>query len=177
MDTASINPEIIALVALVISFMSILLTFLSLRNQHIHNRKSVRPIASIILGDYEQRIFVKIVNSGIGPLIIDKIEIFNKNIASNNLIDMISIEPPEGLEWKDYVIETEGRALRVSEELILLEIEGLDATVDEELEEEYELFIEALRKFLYETTIVVNYTDLYEKKFKVRRELTLFEDY
>lgn len=175
MNTISNNPEIIALVALVISFISILLTFITLRNQHIHNRKSVRPIASIILGDYEHRIFVKIVNSGIGPLIIDKIEIFNNNLASNNLIEMIPIKPPEGLGWKDYVVETEGRVLRVSEELILLEIEGLDATVDEELEEEFILFIEDLREFIYETTIVVNYTDLYDKKFKERRELTLFE--
>lgn len=171
----NLSPTEISLMALAISFVSILLTFISLRNQRIHYRKSVKPIAVILLGDYEDYVFVKIINSGLGPLIIDELEVKNGNVKSNNLIEIVSVEPPVFTEWSDYVIESEGRALGVKEELILLEI-GIEEDFSDKEFKEYDKFISEVRKFLSKSTIKVSYKDLYGKSYTETRNLTLFSE-
>lgn len=58
-----------AVSALFVSFISILLAVAALWMQRRHNYKSLTPIASLPIGDYENSLEVKLRNTGVGPLI------------------------------------------------------------------------------------------------------------
>ena len=65
-----------AIAALFVSLLSIILTSLNLWMQRTHNRKAVLPIGHITVGDYENDIFVRLRNDGVGPLLIESATIF-----------------------------------------------------------------------------------------------------
>jgi hypothetical protein len=79
-----------ALCALLVSFLSILLTFIALWLQRRHNFKSVAPIASILVGDFENKLQVTLKNTGIGPLVIEK---FRVSGQQGDMDDIISWMP------------------------------------------------------------------------------------
>lgn len=91
----------IAGIALIVSICSIILGVIALAIQRDHNRKSVKPICSILRSDYEDRISVRIKNAGVGPLIVEKISVIN---GSDSLI---------------YVVLLNGIDVKVSDPLIL----------------------------------------------------------
>src|ERR1700683_2438440 len=64
---------ITAVAALLVSTVSIILAIFNMTTQRTHNRKSLMPIAHVRLGDYENRIFVRLHNDGVGPMLIDRI--------------------------------------------------------------------------------------------------------
>ena len=70
------KPEvIIAFGALLTSISSIVLTIKALKVQKQHHLKSVKPIGYITVGDYEDDIYISIVNNGVGPLIIRELRV------------------------------------------------------------------------------------------------------
>ena len=54
-----------AILAVFISLISIIITVVNVAMQRAHNRKSVLPIGSLSLGDYENQIFVRLRNDGV----------------------------------------------------------------------------------------------------------------
>lgn len=73
----TLNP-ILALIGL---FITVALAYITdKRNQVnlLNQERLVRPVASIILGNYEDLIEVKIKNSGLGPMTIEKVEAIKK---------------------------------------------------------------------------------------------------
>ena len=61
-----------AILALLVSLISIFFTAGSMAMQRLHNRKSVLPLGHITVGDYEDDIFVRLRNDGISPMVIEK---------------------------------------------------------------------------------------------------------
>src|SRR5579862_5663252 len=102
-----------AIAALFVSLLSIILTCLSLWMQRTHNRKTVLPIGHIVVGDYEDDIFVRLRNDGVGPLILENVTVFqngNRKNAKTALIDFMP-ELPGGYAWTTFVRGVNGRAL------------------------------------------------------------------
>ena len=62
-----------AIFAVLASAVSFTIAAINMMMQRKHNRKSVLPIGHISVGDYENQIFVRLWNYGIGPMIIKRV--------------------------------------------------------------------------------------------------------
>jgi hypothetical protein len=171
------NPElVIAGLAFCVSIIGLWLSIRALKIQRQHNYMSVKPIGKIKLGDYENTIFVKIANSGVGPLIIKELKITNQVDIKDNLIDYCDLDLPEGLTWKDFVKNLIDRVIRVDEDLFLIEIVGLDEPLTKDHVRDYAEFKTRLRNILSNLTIELKYTDIYEKNlYTETRKLDWFK--
>lgn len=115
-----------AIAALFVSFLSIVLTCVNLRMQRTHNRKSVCPIGQITVGDYENSIFVRLRNDGVGPLIIEKVAVFRDDREEDSEIAIIEFMPelPDGYQWETFLRDIRGRAISANEQLTLIALKG-----------------------------------------------------
>lgn len=167
------SPEVvIALCALLISMVSIFLTIQTLKVQKQHNLKSVRPIGHITAGDYEDDIYISIVNNGIGPLIIKELKVSNSQLSSSSLIDIIPDNINNSVIWTDFASNFINRALKPGDRLYLVRL-TFDET--EKQQTNNKNIKETLRKFFQHLTLELSYTDIYEKKtYKVTRKLEWF---
>src|SRR5260370_13582819 len=102
---------IVGMVALCVSFLSIVLTVVSLYLSRQHNYKSLTPIASIPFSDYEDKLAVKIKNTGVGPLIIETFRATNGNRTEDDLISFIP-ELPRGMSWDTFFDYLDGACIR-----------------------------------------------------------------
>jgi len=155
------NPQqvsaMVALMALCISFLSIFLTTLSLHLSRQHNFMSLTPIARILLSDYEDKLAVKIMNTGVGPLIIGTFQATRGNETKNDLISLMP-DLPEGMFWNFLIDDLDGDCLRPGEKLILLQLNG-------NLEDHnFRNARDACRRALADTTVVLTYKDIYGRK-------------
>lgn len=81
--------DITSVCAIVISIISIIFTTTFSILQVKHNKNSVRPIASILLNDYENLLSVYIENVGTGPLTITKLSCSDGFHEENSLIELL----------------------------------------------------------------------------------------
>jgi len=155
---------ICAVLALLVSVVAIFLTNRTLNSQHDHNRLSVKPVPKFGIGDYEDRVFVSLKNVGLGPLKVTKFWSLNGNIESKKpLIDLMP-ELSGNYSWSDFKGNIEGGVIPQNESLMLVELRGNpnDKTFVENRDK--------VRKVLGGFTVLVNYTDLYEKDIKFYME-------
>ncbi len=166
-----LDPELlIAAVAVFISFLSILIGALSLRMQRSHNRKSVKPIGNILFSDYENLIAVNIKNTGIGPLIIKKLEVTNSSKSPrNNIIDWMP-QHPKDLTWSNFLSIGTNFVIPPNQSLNIIELK-----TGQNISKTFAEFRDEIRKVLSDLTIELVYVDLYNKKQPVnRKELRWF---
>jgi hypothetical protein len=167
---AAIASAIMAAVAVFLSVVSIWISRSSLRSQQDHNRISVRPLAYVVIGDYENHQFVKIRNNGTGPLVIKEIKVIGAENPSKPLIYAMPRLYPE-VSWQNFVEDCSGRSIPVGGELELLSL-NIECSTSEAM---YVLARSNVRKALGELEIHVEYTDIYESKLPAaRRNLKFF---
>lgn len=167
-----INWEgIIALCALVVSVVSIVFTVIQVRLQRIHNKKTVKPIGRIRIGDYQSNIFVKIENNGIGPLIIKQILIKSKVLqTTKSLIDILPTDLTKRITWTNFTGSYEGRTIIPGQSLELI-VWTINSSYDGKSQDVIEKDRSDLRKALKDISVSVCYTDIYEKE-NFKHELT-----
>jgi len=151
---------IVALMALFVSFLSILLTIVSLYLSRQHNYKSLTPIASIPFSDYENQVAVKIKNTGVGPLIIGT---FRATRGKRTEDDLISLMPelPQGMLWDTFFDDLDGACIPPGEQLGVLQLSG--NSEDRRFGEARD----ACRRALAEITVVLTYKDIYGRRMPV----------
>lgn len=154
--------------ALFISVVAVYYTWRGLKIQREHNYKSVKPIGQIRLGDYQSKIFIRIMNSGTGPLILKKVLVNGTELKSNEgLIHTLPLELRERIVWTNFTSNYINRAIPVNEDL-----EMIVWSINSHYENKSEEFIEADRKEIREELNKIHmkiiYTDIYEHE--------LFED-
>lgn len=159
---------IIAFLALVISFISIILTVQTIRLQKIHNKLSVRPIPEIKLSKFGG-IKIKLKNVGLGPLICKELITRNQDgIVKDHIKDFI---PPELLLNGKLYTNRWNFTLLPSESVTLIFIER---------ENDNPRQIEALKlamKALSELTIELKYESMYEELQPLyRKNLVWFKE-
>lgn len=157
-----------AVCALFVSFLSILLTIRTLRLQRIHNFKSLTPIASILIGDYENELTVKVKNAGIGPLIIER---FTASDGEEQKDDVISWMPPTpaGIYWTTFTTNQEGRCISPNHETVVLQLNG------DPSDESFRLFRNEVRHALSRLTVAIEYKDIYDRRMPIKqRDLKWF---
>jgi hypothetical protein len=144
-----------AIAALFVSLVSIILTFVSLWMQRRHNRKSVQPIGHISVGDYENEIFVRLRNDGIGPMIVKTAQVYNSDDGRTqiSIIDFMP-ELPDGYSWTTFIRAMDGRAVSANDHLTLVSLVGNPE------DRKFASAREAVRKKLSTLSISVGYNNI-----------------
>lgn len=162
------NPDLAstltAMIAVFISFVSILIAAISLWMQRNHNFKSVKPIAIIDFSDYEDLISVKIRNSGTGPLIISRF--IAKNKSGQSAPNIINLMPDlsEGFYWDTYFENIENFSIIPSKSMNLIEFSGdmkNPAFCDQR---------DTIRMSLSEIELSLEYKDIYGRRMPENRK-------
>jgi hypothetical protein len=159
-----INWEgIIALCALFVSVVSIVFTIIQVQLQRIHNKKTVKPIGRIRIGDYQNNIFVKVENNGVGPLIIKQILIKNNTLqTTKSLIDILPADLTKRITWTNFTGSYEGRTIIPGQSLELI-VWTINGSYEGKTQDVIEKDRNDLRKALKDISVSVSYTDIYEK--------------
>jgi len=167
-DYPSQITALTAMSALLVSLLSIFLTFLTLWFQRRHNFKSLTPVASILIGDYENKLEVKIRNSGVGPLIVEQFIAFDGNQERDDIISWMP-SPPEGIHWVTFTENVDGWCIAPNKEVVVIRIIGNPA------DEKFVLFRTDVRRALSNLTVALKYRDIYDRKMPTKqRDLNWF---
>ncbi len=155
-DNKDLVQPLSSLLAIIIGFLSIILTFWTLLTNRRHQRLTLRPIADISTEDFENKSSVKIENKGNGPLIINAFRAIKGTDSKADLIDWMP-ELPDNLYWSDFHKHIEGSALRPSGSLALVEFK-LDKSNAKQREAR-----DNIRRTLEIIDGELDYSDIYEK--------------
>ena len=156
---ATVASAFIALAVFVISVASLFVSRATLKKQHRHNVLSVTPIPMISVADYEDRLTVKILNNGSGPLVIRNVRVKKESQDCDSLIAWMP-SLPDGMYWSTFVGPIENRSLLPGNEIKLLELTG------DHHDKKFEKFRDECRAALYPLTVVLEYTDVYGSVFQ-----------
>jgi hypothetical protein len=160
-----------AVAALIISFLSILLTVLNTVMQMRHNRKSVLPMGHIGVGDYENQIFVRLWNHGVGPMIVERVQITERKTEQPISDTIIGAMPelPNDYAWTIFAGGISGRAISARDSIILIQLDGDPSN------EEFKKIRNQVRRALAPLSVKVEYKNIYNKKMPpARRDLDWF---
>lgn len=150
--------------AITISVLALLATFYQLYLQRVHNEKSLRPLGQIDLIDINNQVSVRVVNNGMGPMIIDRLNFFREGNSYTNIDDCLT------LDSRSY------QRIPVNETLqkIILPNASLDVFSTEFEAHEEETNIENALKQLAIITVRVYFRDIYDNRFTMERNLDWF---
>ncbi len=146
-----------SLLAILIGFLSIVLTFWTLWTNRKHHRLSVRPLADIDASDYEDRLAVTLTNRGSGPMVIKTFHAIRGKETKPNLIDWMP-PLPKGIFWSNFYKNLEDAPLRPSDSILLIEF-TLDLRDARQCEAR-----DAIRRALAAIAVGVDYVDIYNAK-------------
>ena len=153
---AVIASALVAAAALAISVVSAVVAYRTLYHQRSHDKLSVRPLASLVYGDFEGHLFFKLENDGFGPLIVRRFRALSGSEEFSSLIEAMPDHPNE-VNWTNFVEAVEGRSLSPGGHLPLLDLQLESSTS----EIEYEWFRAQVREKLGHFRIEVDYIDIY----------------
>lgn len=173
-DLAERNPEVVVAIATVLASMSallsVVLTTFSIIQTRKHNEMSVRPIARFILGDYDDHLYIRISNSGLGPLIVSNFQILHNGVKleTDNLIEAINIEH-DNIVWETFSRIIPGLTINSDKERTIMSVK-ISTDNPEQIH-----FRDALRASLSEFSLICFYKDIYERKvYVVKKDLSWF---
>jgi hypothetical protein len=155
---ADIASVVIAFLAFIVACVSIWMSKNALHQQERHNVLSVKPIPFISFANYENLIRAKLINQGLGPLIVKRIEVTDGEKKENDVIKFMPLLP-EGLFWSTYTSAFENRAMLPGGEIIFLEFKCSDHESEIQFRDE-------CRAILSKLTITCFYEDIYGHKGK-----------
>ncbi len=154
---------ITALLALLISFLSIIFTVISLYFQRRHNFKSLTPILNISISDYENRIGVTLKNTGVGPLIIESFTATNGEISQNNIISLMpSLQ--QNIFWTTFYDNFVGVCIPHNQSITVIQLDGDSNNSD------YAQFRNEVRKYLSKLSITIKYKDIYDRSMPIKEK-------
>lgn len=153
--------------AIIISVLALLATFYQLFLQRVHNEKSLRPLGQIDLIDINNQVSVRVVNNGMGPMIVNRLTFFKEGNSYTNIEDCLA------LESRSY------QRIPVNETLqkVILPNASLDVFAAELAPFEEESQLETVRRELAPVTLRVYYRDIYDNQFTLERSLDWFSRY
>ena len=161
-DYSDVSTAIIALCALIVSFISVLLSFFSFYIQRSHNHKSVTPIASIGVSDYENLIEIEITNNGIGPMLVTKFKVFSEIESDDDLISFMP-ELPQGITWDTFYANIDGLCIPPNQSISLLRLSG------DETDKLFSNFRDLVRQHLSKLSLELTYKDIYKRKMPLKQ--------
>lgn len=167
---AAISSAVLAAVAVVLSLISLYLSHAALRHQREHNRLSVRPLAYVVVGDYENQLFVKLRNNGTGPMIIRSILVLGAKEPTEPLIHAMPALHSK-VSWTNFVEDCSGRSVPPGGELVLIDLSSDSSSSASQ----FVLSRDLVRSALGNLEVQIEYTDIYGTELPAaRRNLKFF---
>lgn len=124
----------IAIIALMTSIISTIISFYTFRLQRAQNVKSVRPIIHVGQWDYENRLFVTLKNVGYGIAIVKRMSMINSKGESKSCIyDWLPNKLPDDMNYKEYWTPYTEFVVQAGEVIKLIEL-PIDTTKPGQLE-------------------------------------------
>ncbi|WP_337044952.1 hypothetical protein [Emticicia sp. 17c] len=146
-----------------ISVLALFATFWNLHLQRVHNAKSLKPLGQIDLVDSKKKIYIFIQNSGVGPLIIDKL-IFTKNGKQySSISECLNLDPKS--YYHMLINDAVKKVVSPNSHFIVFE---------KNIEHDTDIVIEEIRKQLSSISVMVNCLDIYDNKSSFERNLDWF---
>lgn len=159
---------IVAIMALLTAVISTIISYYTFRLQRTHNIKSVKPIVHVGQWDYENVLFVTLVNLGSGLAIIKQIQVKNKTEDAKNCIyDWLPKRLGNGMNYKEYWTGFKNFVIQPGQVIKLIEM-PVDPSKLEQIETR-----EKIRAILRQLTVCVTYEDIYENEMPTK-EMELF---
>jgi hypothetical protein len=153
----------------IIGIIALLFTAISLQVQRKHNRLSIKPIAIISVGDYENQLAVYLQNKGTGPLIIENLSIALDNDRKEKAIIDFFDSNFKNVVWSTYVANIDGWAILPGESRTLIKLDGNPT------DENFICIRDNIRKVLASLQVELQYKDIYENRMpKKIRKLDFF---
>ena len=149
------SSDLIALGALLVAFVSVLLSMWTAYLQRRHMRLSVRPVGVIPVADWENRVGVFLKNTGLGPMRIVSLQASDEHgNTSDKLLDLMPALEGETM-WTTFHDTVDGATIEPGYEYRLLLLEGdLD-------DEDFISSRDRARDRLQYLTVTLEYEDLY----------------
>ena len=150
---------------LITGIIALIFTAISLQVQRKHNRLSVKPIAIISAGDYQDELAVHVQNKGTGPLIIKELSFTDENGKTKKAIIDFFGSDFKGVVWSTFVADIDGWAILPNETKTLIKLNG-DST-----DKDFVRVRDKVRKVLAQIQVELLYQDIYENNMpkKVRK--------
>lgn len=164
----ALASAVAAILALVVSGISIGISIWTAKIQRKHNELSVRPLAEVTVADYENSLHVKLRNNGSGPMIVTAVTVSDGKNSFPNLVEWMPLLP-EGRPWNTFTHALRNRSLQPGGEIILIELTEYDE------EQGFAKCRETVRTALAPLTVNVEYTDIYNTVlFPCKKPLSWF---
>jgi hypothetical protein len=155
---------IVAILALLTSIVSTIISFYTFKLQRTHNIKSVKPILHIGQWDYEDRLFVTLKNVGSGIAVVKKMTVYNaKNENKTCIYDWLPSKLPDDMNYKEYWTPYTEFVVQASEVIKLIEI-NINTSKHIQIEAR-----EKLRRILGQLTVEVIYEDIYDHAMPIKK--------
>ena len=161
--TASTVSAVGTIFAIITSIVSIAVSISALKSKSAHDRKSVKPILQVKVGDYEGHLHVRLDNVGTGPAIIASAQFRHpKGIHSTLLKCVPALAPP--FFWDDFVGSIDGRAIPAQGSLELLSFSGASEKTGAQYPHLASINArDGIRDALKDVTIIVTYVNIYDE--------------
>jgi hypothetical protein len=153
---AGLAGVVVSLLALLVSCAAIILAAVSMHLQREHNYKSLTPIATISIGDYEDNIFVSVENTGIGPLIVTSLRVTDGKTTKNDIISWMP-DLPQGMVWDDFHTNLPASCVPAGSTVKLMELSGDPDDL------QFAKARDNSRRVLQQLDVIVEYKDIYER--------------
>ncbi|WP_276088925.1 hypothetical protein [Pedobacter sp. JY14-1] len=85
--------HMVAFLALLVSIVALIATFIQLEIQRKHNENSLRPVGQIDVKDKLNHMYVKVVNKGLGPMQVYKLIFTKGDVSYNSIEDCLAAHP------------------------------------------------------------------------------------
>lgn len=133
-------------------------------------REMVRPAAYLDTGDYEDDIFVRVRNFGLGPMTITGLRCFFHDNPETTTPRLEELMPPlGGYPWETYTTEDPPILVPVAGEVFLVRLTGDDN------QEGFPVIRDAVRRALSQVVVEVDYADIFKGPIGTERlALTVF---
>lgn len=144
--------------------LALLATFYQLHLQRVHNEKSLRPLGQIYFWDRDRTIAVRVVNNGLGPLILDQLTFSKSDHIYSSIEDCIDLAP------------TTYRRISVNDSVQRVTLPNSHLTIFETIFEDSdsEAYINRVRLELSAITLKVACRDIYDNRISLKRDFQWF---
>lgn len=135
--------------------------------QRVHNRKSVKPLGQIYFWDRDKTIAVRVINNGLGPLIIDRIVFSKSDNIYSSIVDCVDLPAKSFMHSSsDDIVK---RVVLPNSSMTVFE-----AALEEG---ESEASLDRVRNQLTPIALKVEGRDIYDNKIILERDFKWFSRY
>ncbi|RRA99223.1 hypothetical protein EHT25_26780 [Larkinella rosea] len=153
--------------SIIISVLAFLVTVGQWHLQRVHNEKSVKPLGQVYFWDRDKTIAVRVVNNGLGPLIIDQLTFNKSGISYLRIEDCVDLDP------------TSYRRISANDSVQRVILPNSHLTIFETIFEDSDCdaYMDRVRLELSAISLNVNCRDIYDNKIGLERSFQWFSRY